>query len=127
MEAIPPELFGRNIKEIARLCRVSERTAKRWKQGTMCPPETALMVLRGDLGMFDPEWRGWILRRGCLISPESWEITRNDVLATPLMRSQLAIYQSENRGLKRDLAEALMQHLDEQPTPDQWDVEILTG
>ena len=100
MRKPPPELYGIPIKEIARICHVDLATARRWKRGANCPPKSALFLLSGDLGFFDSLWAGWILRRGELISPENWIITRNDVLAVPLMRSQIAIYQSENRYLR---------------------------
>jgi hypothetical protein len=55
-------------------------------------------------------------------------MTMNDVLATPLLRNQLAAYQTENRGLKRDLADALCAGYEEQPLPDSWDkLEILVS
>jgi hypothetical protein len=128
MEALPPpELLGISIKEIAKLCQVSVRTARRWKQGTMCPPETALMVLRGDLGLFDPEWRGWTLRHGCLISPEGWEMRASDVLASRLHEAQLSAWRIENRRLQFELERALSMHLDDQPTPDSWDVQIIVA
>src|SRR6185437_3757649 len=95
-----PELYGIPISEIARICKVSLKTARRWKLGQSVPPKTALMILSGDLGCFDSKWGGWIIRRGELVSPESWCITRNDVLALPLMRSQIAILQSENFKLR---------------------------
>jgi hypothetical protein len=80
------------------------------------------------MGFLDPAWKGWKLVRGSLVSPEQWQVTMHDVLATPLMRSQLAVYQSENRGLKRDLADALANRLEEQPSPDSWDkLEILVS
>jgi uncharacterized protein DUF3653 len=55
------------------------------------------MILGGDLGCFDPEWRGWLLRRGRLISPEGWEVTTGDVLSLPLLRAQIATYQAKER------------------------------
>jgi len=111
--AVPPELYGIPIKEIARICQVDIATARRWKRGASCPPKSALFLLAGDLGFFDPLWSGWIIRAGELVSPEGWQITRNDVLAVPLMRSQIAIYQSENRYL-RGLAESFGE---DQPLP----------
>lgn len=104
MAKAPPELFAISIKEIARICQVSEKTAGRWKAGTACPPKTALWVLTGDLGYLGAPWKGWLIRGANLLSPEGWEITKNDVLASPLLRAQLAAYQSENRGLKAELA-----------------------
>lgn len=116
MVKVPPELYGISIKEIARICAVSEKTAGRWKAGTACPPKTALWILSGDLGYLSPEWRGWVVRGPDLVSPEGWQITIGDVLASPLMRSQLAIYQSENRRLKQEL-ENLEGPPENQPEP----------
>lgn len=112
---VPTEIYGIPIKEIARICQVDIATARRWKRGASCPPKSALFLLAGDLGFFDPLWSGWIIRAGELISPEGWQITRNDVLAVPLMRSQIAIYQSENRYL-RGLAESFAE---DQPLPGE--------
>lgn len=120
-------LFGISIKKIVEVCRVDITTARRWKRRAYCPPVWAIALLEGDMGFLDSAWAGWKLSRGSLISPEQWQVTMHDVLATPLMRGQIAVYQAENRGLKRDLADALANRLEEQPTPDQWDVEILTG
>ena len=97
------------------------KTATRWKDGTTCPPATALMILSGDLGVFDSEWRGWIVRKGVLISPEGWEITVNDVLASPLLRAQLAAYQTELRNMRAEADDGM----EEQPMPDSWDVQIV--
>lgn len=85
------------------------------------------MILAGDLGLFDPEWSGWKIRGASLFSPEGWEITVNDVLATRLLNTQLAVYQEENRRLKAALKSEAVNRLEEQPTPDQWDVQILAG
>ena len=118
-------LFGFSAKHIARLCEVDLTTARRWKRGAICPPQPMLALLHGDLGFFDPAWTGWRLHEGCLVSPESWRIYVNDVLAVPLLRHQLSAYQSENRSLKAALAHADMSALEEQPTVDQWDVRIV--
>lgn len=121
------DLWGFPIKEIARICRVDITTARRWKKGAICPPAGALALLRGDLGFFDPLWSGWRLKDGDLLSPEGWQITRHDVLATPLMRTQIAVYQSENRALKARIEDLKVAVIEEQPTPDSWDVQILMG
>lgn len=71
----------------------------RWKRGATRPPQTAIMMLEGDLGSFDPEWRGWLLRNGKLISPEGWEVTTGDVLTLPLLRAQIAGYQAKERQI----------------------------
>lgn len=103
------------IKEIARICHVDLTTARRWKRGTRRPPKSAILLILGDLGCFDPAWRGWVTRRGKLISPEGWEITVGDVLALPLVRQQLAAYQTELKLMK---AELVLTH--EQPLPEVW-------
>jgi hypothetical protein len=61
------------------------------------------------------------------VSPENWEISMHDVLAVRLMAAQIAAYQTENRRLKDALADAERGGYEDQPTPDAWDVEILTG
>ena len=120
MGAPPDILFTFNLKEIARLCRVSVKTARRWRQGHSVPPAGAIMILSGDLGNLDPVWRGWRVFRGKLISPEGWEIPMSETRAVPLLRAQLAAYQSENRNLKADLQEALNPPLENQPEPESW-------
>lgn len=99
MATRPPEIYGINISELARICHVSIKTATRWKNGTTCPPKSALLLLAGDLGCFDSAWAGWIVRRGALISREGWEITVNDVLAVPMIRAQLEAYKTAERQI----------------------------
>ena len=114
MRKKPEELYGIGIREIAERCRVSEKTADRWKSGTTCPPESALMILSGDLGCFDPAWSGWIIRGNTLYSPEGWAITRGDVLGVPLARLALENARAEARRLKDEL------YAGEQPLPEAW-------
>ena len=111
----PPEIYGIPISEIARICHVSLKTATRWKNGATCPPQSAIFLLLGDLGCLDPHWTGWHVRAGVLYSPEGWEITRNDVLATPLVRQQLAAYKAELRQIQ-----ARLEAMPEQPAPADW-------
>jgi len=100
--------YGISGEEIARRCRVSIATARRWKRGDMRIPDTAAMILSSDLGQLDPAWCGWVLRDGKLISPEGCDATPGDVLSLRLLRSQLAAYQAEKRQLMA---------MDEQPQP----------
>lgn len=115
MRKRPPELLGINVNEIARICRVSLKTAMRWKDGQTVPPQTALMILAGDLGCFDPAWRGWIIRKGVLISQEGWELTPGETLAVPLMRAQIAAYQLQQRQSDA---------IEEQPLPGEAPAQI---
>ena len=55
------------------------------------------MILTGDLGAFDPAFRGWKLRGGKLISPGGWEASAGDVLSIPLLRAQISAYQASLR------------------------------
>ena len=107
-KAVLEALYGIPIGEVARICRVSLKTAMRWKTGQTCPPKAALMVIAADLGCFDPAWRGWRLRNGQLISPDGIETIPEDVVALPFMRAQIAAYQAEHRRV---------QGMEEQPEP----------
>lgn len=117
----PPELYGVPIKELARLCQVSLKTATRWKNGQTVPPATAILVLRlkyhGDLGVLSGEWEGWYYRDGTLISPDGWRIDRNDALAVPLLHGHIKALQAQVADL-----EAREEALEEQPTPSEWPV-----
>lgn len=107
------------VKHIAATCSVDLTTARRWKRGAQRPPPWAFPLLMGDLGFFDPEWKGWRLIKGQLVSPEDWRISLGEVLAQRLVAAQIAAYQTENRRLKAELAEAKVQQLEEQPNPDE--------
>lgn len=122
MAYLPDELFGRSIKEMAQICRVSERTVRRWKDRTRSPSDQELMLLRGDLGVFDPKWSGWAVRDGQLISPENWRFKVNDVLAAQLKDAQIRAYQAENRTLKWQITELERQgYGEDQPTTEaEW-------
>jgi len=122
MGGTPEILFFFSLNEIARICEVSLKTAKRWKAGQAVPPSTALMVLQRDLGCFHPAWEGWQIREGVLYSPEGWAATPGDVLSIQFTQSQLATYRSENRALKDALAEAQAAGFEDQPLPDQWEI-----
>lgn len=112
-------LFGKQIKEIARICGVDITTARRWKRGAQRPPEWALCLLTGDLGFFHPAWRGWRLIRGDLVSPENWVITVGDVLAQRLVAAQISAYQIENRQLKAQIEELKRGGYEDQPLPGE--------
>lgn len=120
-------LFGLSIKKIVDTCHVDETTARRWKRGAICPPQSALAILTGDLGFLDPAWTGWNLIRGHLVSREGWEISMHDVLAMKLMAAQIDAYQREVRKLRYELAEAERGGYEDQPDPSEWPADILTG
>ena len=78
-------------------------------------------MLEADLGVWDPKWRGWVLRNGKLISPEGIEATPGDVLSIPFMSSQVAVYQAEFRRI-RDEVDALEEQPDPAETPVIWGI-----
>lgn len=125
MATRPPELDLFNISEIARICRISLKTAARWKNGQTVPPATALIVLRRDLGCLHPEWRGWtISHRGELCSPENWITTPGAVLAMHFHRSQLSALREEVLILKKQLKTEEVDQYEEQPLPEQWEYAV---
>lgn len=108
-------LYGRTIKEIARICCVDLTTARRWKRGARRPNKMALLLIQADLGCFDPQWSGWHLRDGFLISPEGWQVGTGEVLAIRILRQQLACYEVELRRLQSEVVS-----IHEQPLPEVW-------
>src|SRR6266704_3533575 len=106
-------LYLWSVNEIARICEVDLTTARRWKRGARCPPNSALMLIGADLGCYSPEWSGWRLKDQDLISPEGWRIARGQVMIVPLLRQQIAAYEVELRRLR---AEFLL--IQEQPVPE---------
>lgn len=128
----PKEVFfAIPIKQIVEICRVDVTTARRWKRGATRPPQHVLRYLSArwheDLAFLDPAWRGWKLRGGCLISPEGWQMTMSDVLASRLHEAQLASWRIEVSRLRAQLADAQAQGYEDQPKPEDWEVQILAG
>lgn len=128
MRGIPDELFGISVKDLARLCQVTEKTARRYKAGTVCPPPAVIILLRllkeRELGAIHPNWKDWkISERGELCSPENWIATPGEIRAIQLQEAQLQAQRQEIGVLRYKLAELerTCPWLDEQPTPDQWD------
>lgn len=128
MRKPPAILCGMHIKDIARICGVSLKTAQRWKAGQTVPPKTALMLLSGDLGILDPAWSGWIIRKGLLISPEGWEAEPGHVRAMKMMNATLGVYRRENESLKAAVrhleAQAQAVGFEDQPLPQNWEIAV---
>lgn len=119
------------INRLVELCGVDITTARRWRRGSNLPPPYVLAYVNAkvtsDLSFLDAAWKGWQLKEGHLVSPEGWTMSMSDVLASRLHEAQLAAWRVEVRKLKEQLADAELNRLEEQPTPDQWDVQILVG
>jgi hypothetical protein len=126
MRKPPAALYGIPIKEIARICGVSLKTAQRWKAGQSVPPKPALMILEQDLGCFHPDWAGWTMKRGLLCSPEGWEATPGHVRGLQMINATLAAYRSENASLKSAVRhlEAQASGFVDQPLPSQWEIAV---
>lgn len=92
-------LYGIPAEVIATRCGVDVSTARRWKRGDM--PESArrlvAAVIAGDLGMIAPEWAGWSISNGVLVSPDRWEFKAGEVMTLPFLRQTVAMYEAEKR------------------------------
>lgn len=120
------------VRHLVEICHIDITTARRWRRGSNLPPAYVLdfvnAKLTADLSFLDPAWRGWVLRKGHLISPEGWEMSMSDVLASRLHEAQLAAWRTEVRKLKEQLANAELNRLEEQPLPeDLGEIEIRVG
>jgi hypothetical protein len=102
------ELYGIPAALIAKLCEVDISTARKWKRGKCRIPSASLKLLKGDLSAFDPDWKGWTLRNGTLISPEGWSCSPGEILSLPFLRQQIAHFESVRRQTDE---------LEEQPQP----------
>jgi hypothetical protein len=98
---------------IAEVCRVDISTARRWKAGISRLPHTAAALLSGNLGAFSSYWKVWSIQGDALVSPDGWQIKRNDALAVPLMHSQISALRAELEKLKA------MADVEEQPAPPE--------
>lgn len=120
--------YGVSAEMIALRCGVSYRTACRWKSGAVEMDTASKLILSGDLGCFAAEWSGWIIKDDSLISPEGWEITMSDILASKLHEAQLAAWRREVSMMKARVLELETRgYGEDQPTPDSWDVQIING
>lgn len=84
---LAPYPEGRHPSSIARACGVTVRTAWRWKRAGHMPAAYALglqLLEDGDLGALSPAWRGWVLRRDEIISPDNWRFRPGEIQALPL-------------------------------------------
>ena len=63
---------------VAQWCAVSLRTARALKSGKRKPSPTVakLFLLHRDGRVLTEEWRGWVVRKGCIVDPEGASTTR---------------------------------------------------
>lgn len=96
---------GHSVRELARLAGVTERSVRRWKAAGNVPEPYSTRVallLETDLGVLSPEWRGWSLRRGELVSPEGLRLLPREIRALPLQVTALAIHRAEAQASRQD-------------------------
>lgn len=84
------------------------------------------MLIVGDLGCLHPDWAGWTMKRGLLVSPEGWEATPGHVRGLQMINATLAAYRSENAALKSAVRflETQREKFEDQPTPAQWEIAV---
>lgn len=84
------------------------------------------MLLCGDLGCLHPDWSGWTMKRGLLVSPEGWEATPGHVRGLQMINATLAAYRSENAALKSAVRflEAQASGFVDQPLPQDWEYAV---
>ena len=85
---VPP---GVKADELAALCGVSIRTARRWIANGYMPSGLAIgfkLLKDGDLGNLHKAWRGWRLVGDKIYSPDGWDFRPGEIAAIPL-RDQL--------------------------------------
>lgn len=123
------DIFWPPAKDLAQRFGVDITTARRWRRGHHAPRAVVLLV-SGDLGVFDPIWEGWCVRDGILRSPEGFEATMSDVRSLPFVRLQVVTHRSENvklRAENQELRQYAVPVIEEQPTPEQWADDINFG
>lgn len=82
------ETYGWSALALARACKVHPDTARRWKRAGKLPALAALLLeIRGggELGAVDEAWRGFVLSRGQIWTPEGAGVRPGDVRALPLL------------------------------------------
>ena len=73
--------------ELAQLCGVSVRTARRWRAGRLPAYAVRLVALvSGELVQIDRAWKGWRLTPEGLRSPDGVLFTPGDIAAGPFQK-----------------------------------------
>ena len=108
-----PAAYGIRAELIADLCKVDVATARRWKSGACKMPYTAAVLVSGDLGAFSPLWQGWRIQGDAIVSPDGWQIRRDDALTVPLLLGQINALRAEIAKYRE------WDDKDEQPVPGE--------
>lgn len=106
-EERPALLDNLTAGELARLCGVDERTARRWKRDGMRdgPARRLLSVQQRNLGRWHPDWQDWWVDPldGLLIGPDRSQWRPRDILAARLERQWLRELRRSNAELRAAL------------------------
>lgn len=90
---------GYSAAQLAELTGEHVTSARRWKrQGA--PPAIAKLLailLDGDLGTIDPDWKGWHLVRGRLHGHDGLNFAPAEVLALPFHRAHIKALEVRNK------------------------------
>lgn len=87
--AIRTLFYGVSVMNIAKWCMVSEKTAYKYKVGTLLPScrSVYLFTLHKNRKILGKEWDGWIVRGDKLYSPA------NEEWSAKQLEAHLLIYQ----------------------------------
>ncbi|AMN47008.1 hypothetical protein ACG33_07840 [Steroidobacter denitrificans] len=84
--------YGLPAWQLAALSGTHIDTARRWKRAGQIPRQAAALIsirLHGELGTIDPEFEGFIIRRGSIWTPENAEIRPGELRAIPYRSQQI--------------------------------------
>jgi hypothetical protein len=73
---------GLSDSEAAKLCDVTERTWRRWRDGQASVPRSVRRLLThyaGEVPSTDRSWRGFVFRGGQLIAPNGESVTASEI------------------------------------------------
>jgi hypothetical protein len=89
-----------SAEALAKLTGARMRTVQRWRQRNQAPAwvlRVLEIVVRAQLGQLHPDWDGWTLHAGKLVSPEGCAFTPGEVRAIPIRFQQIAALECERR------------------------------
>jgi hypothetical protein len=86
-------LYGISPLLLASKFKLDVHDAKRWKSRLRRKVDDAAAIaalVNSDLGAFDAEWRGFVVRDGAIWTPENVPVSPGEVRSVPHVHSQLA-------------------------------------
>jgi len=92
------DLLGISAELLTEIASVPLSTARRWKRHGRVPAKLAPLVtlrLKADLGVIDPAWRGYQIRRGLLWTPENDSLSPEQLRAAPWWKALARAYEKK--------------------------------